>query len=279
MLQKYDAFISHNIRDVKNAEKLAVKLRDSKLKVWFEPWELQHWSDQKQFSVLSEALNECKNLLVLIGSQGVEPYHQGEMQSPFERAVRSVYRVIPVLLPGGSPTTMPMFLRTRVYCDLRNWDDKEINKLIEILRPAPRIFLCHAKEDDTKIERLYSHLKDKGLDPWYDKKELKVGDIWKEEIFQAIQETDFFAVCLSGKAVQKRGFIQNEIRTAIEEYQKRPFGTKYLLPLKLDDCEVPRIRLDSQMLMSDLQWLDLFPDEDEAFKNLANEILNLWNQK
>lgn len=282
MKHKYDAFLSYDRRDRDNVTILANILQNAGLKVWLASWGEWGMGDVDEwFSATSIALDESSNLLILIGSHGIESYpvDNREIARPFERTVWSNYRIIPVLLPGGQSTAMPMFLRTRVYCDLREWNKTHLSKLIEILRPAPRVFLCHAKEDGEKIERLFHYLEARRVDPWYDKKKLKVGDVWREEIFQAIEETDFFAVCLSSTAVRKKGFIQNEIRTAIQEYQRRPFGSKYLLPLKLDRCEVPRIRLDSQMLMSDLQWLEVFDCEAEAFKNLADDIWKIWQER
>jgi TIR domain len=79
-----------------------------------------------------------------------------------------------------------------------------------------------------RVERLYFDLRDRGLDPWYDKEKLIVGDHWEDEIIEAIRQSDFFAIFLSQVSARKRGFIQREIRIAIREYQRLPYGTVYL---------------------------------------------------
>jgi hypothetical protein len=144
--------------------------------------------------------------------------------------------------------------------------------------PPPRVFLCHAKEDAHRIEKLYHQFEREGLDPWYDKKRLKVGDRWEEEIIEAIEQSDFFAVFLSKTSVKKTGFIQNEIRTAAKQYRRHPQGRAYLLPVRLEDCEVPRIRLDENTILTDLQWIDLFNEDQNAVHHLAIEILAQWER-
>jgi hypothetical protein len=147
-----------------------------------------------------------------------------------------------------------------------------------LLRP-PKVFLCHAKEDASRIEQLYFDLRDRGLDPWYHKEKLIVGDHWEEEIIEAIKQSDFFAIFLSHVSAQKKGFIQREIRTAIREYQRMPYGTAYLLPVRLEECDVPRIRLDDQKTLPDLQWTDLFESDDAAIDRLVAGINKQWKKR
>jgi TIR domain len=195
MKPKYDAFISYNSRDAKSAEKLATKLRDAGIHVWFDPWSHRPGDS---FSAVSEAIDATTAFLILIGLGGIEgPWHATEIETPFERAARLDYRIIPVLLPGAKPTLMPSFLRTRIYVDLRKWDESQFSRLAESLRGDPKVFLCHAKEDERRIQKIYRYLKRRGLEAWFDKANLKTGDVWKEEIYQAIERTDFFLVCLS----------------------------------------------------------------------------------
>lgn len=145
--------------------------------------------------------------------------------------------------------------------------------------PPPKIFLCHAKEDSNRIKQLYLALRDRGLDPWYDKEKLLVGDDWEYEIIQAIEQSDFFAIFISKVSSKKTGFIQKEIRTAVREYQKRPQGTTFLLPIRLEDCEVPYIKLEENKKLADLHWADVFEDDSEAIDKLCKGILDQWEKK
>ncbi|MGK7913571.1 MAG: TIR domain-containing protein [Synechococcus sp.] len=92
-------------------------------------------------------------------------------------------------------------------------------------------------------------------------------------MFQAIEKSDFFAICISRRAVTKSGFIQNEIRTAIDEYRRRPAGTIYLLPILLEACEIPRIRLDANTLLKHLQWTHVASGDSDSLDRLSEGIL------
>jgi hypothetical protein len=42
----------------------------------------------------------------------------------------------------------------------------------------PRVFLCHASEDEFRVKELYHQLKEAGYDPWLDKEDLLPGQSW-----------------------------------------------------------------------------------------------------
>ena len=62
---------------------------------------------------------------------------------------------------------------------------------------------------------------------------------WKAEIQKAIQKSDFFLVCLSTCSARKRGVIQDEIKEALETWRKKLEDDIYLIPVRLEGCEVP----------------------------------------
>jgi len=190
------------------------------------------------------------------------------------------------LLPGVRPAKLPLFLSSIASVEIKSWDGSDfalaLQKIIWSItgRPPvlperdriPKVFLCHAKEDDGKVRGRYFRLRDLGLDPWYDKEKLVVGDRWEQEIIDAIENTDFFAICLSAKSVGKTGFIQRELKVAVKEYQRRPQQLAYLLPVRLEPCDVPRLKLDDVTTLSDLHWIDVFEDEEDALKRFANGV-------
>lgn len=123
------------------------------------------------------------------------------------------------------------------------------------MRPKAQIFLSYAREDRVKVEVLYQQLSEAGFRPWMDKKDLLPGERWKSSIGRAIRRSDFFVICLSTNSVHKRGFFQKEIRSALEIWREKLESDIYLIPVRLDDCEVP----DS---LSEFQWLNLFKEDD-----------------
>ena len=156
-----------------------------------------------------------------------------------------------------------------------------LDMVIDSLRrqKSPKVFLCHASEDARRIKKIHDRLLREGLEPWYDKERLDIGVHWKAEITYAITHSDFFAIFLSNTSIKKTGFVNKEIMTAVEEYGRRPFGSHYLLPVRLDDCEVPPIELDSGTSLTDLQWIDLFSKPSNSFDRFVKGIWNSWHKK
>jgi hypothetical protein len=284
---EYDIFISYSHDDREFSRKLAERLIKSDIRVWFDLWSIR--PGQSWIEAIHGAL-ESETALFIIGRGGVAHWQSSELQATLAKSVENPnMRLVPVLAPGATKEDIPLFLRAYRYLDLRKWSDKEFDRLVDflqvhhsarqkMLRP-PTVFLCHAKEDGARIERLYFDLRDRNLDPWYDKAKLVVGDHWREEILNAIKRSDFFAVFLSKLSARKEGFIQREIRTAIGEYQRKPYGLAYFLPVRLEECEVPYLRLDEQTMLADLQWIDLFEDDVDATARLVSEIATQWAKR
>ena len=56
--------------------------------------------------------------------------------------------------------------------------------------------------------------------------------------------------------MRKKGGFQSELRYALDCARQVPLDEIYIVPVRLDDCTVPRI------IQHELQYIDLFPDWD-----------------
>jgi len=65
------------------------------------------------------------------------------------------------------------------------------------------------------------------------------GQLWQREIPKAVQASEVVIVCLSNKVRGRDGFISQEITSALDVAQELPEGTIYIIPLRLEVCEVP----------------------------------------
>jgi CHAT domain-containing protein len=133
-----------------------------------------------------------------------------------------------------------------------------------------RIFLCHASEDKPSVRVLYDRLSVKNLRPWLDEFNLLPGQEWESEIPKAVRTSDVVVVCLSRASVVKTGYVQKEIRYALDVADKQPEGTIFVIPLKLEECEVPeRLRR--------WHWVDYFSDKghDRLMQALRYRAQNL----
>jgi hypothetical protein len=127
-----------------------------------------------------------------------------------------------------------------------------------------RVFLCHASQDKAVVRDLYNRLAVKTwIDPWLDEERLLPGQNWEVEIEKAVEESDAVIVCCSSASVSKEGYVQRELKYVLDFALEKPDGTIYIIPLRLDDCNVPR-RLRSW------QYADFYPESgrDKAFQRL-----------
>ncbi len=105
-------------------------------------------------------------------------------------------------------------------------------------------------------------LKRDWINPWVDEKKLLPGQDWRLKIEEAVETSDAVIICLSNRSVTKEGYVQKELRYAREIALEKPEETIFLIPLRLDECNVPRgLRF--------YQWVDYFGEmKDEAYKAL-----------
>ncbi len=114
-----------------------------------------------------------------------------------------------------------------------------------------KVFLCHASQDKAAVRELYQFLRQNGIDSWLDEAKIKPGQEWRIEIPKAIRESDAIIVCLSGNSITKEGYVQKEIKEALDIADEKPEGTIFIIPARLDECKVPD-------RLSRWQWVDLF---------------------
>ncbi len=119
-----------------------------------------------------------------------------------------------------------------------------------------RVFLCHASQDKPVVRDLYQRLlTDSWIDPWLDEEKLLPGQDWNLEIEKAVESSDAVIVCVSSTSIAKEGYIQKELRQVLNIALEKLDGAIFLLPVKLDDCELPR-------QLRDKQALNYFPDSN-----------------
>jgi hypothetical protein len=114
-----------------------------------------------------------------------------------------------------------------------------------------KVFLCHASEDKPAVRELYNKLVAQGIDAWIDEEKLLPGQDWKFEVPGALQNADAVIICLSSISINKEGYVQKEIKFALDQADEKPEGIIFIIPVRLEKCEVPG-RLEKW------QWVDLF---------------------
>jgi hypothetical protein len=130
-----------------------------------------------------------------------------------------------------------------------------------------QIFISHANEDYDRALKLYHDLENEyGLKPWIDKKSLLPGQKWNTTIIDAIRKSRFFIALLSSNSVNKRGYVQRELKEALDILDEYPESDVFIIPVRLDNCLVLENRLKQ------LHHVDLFPHWAEGFKKILETI-------
>ena len=130
----------------------------------------------------------------------------------------------------------------------------------------PRVFLCYSGPDRERVLALYARLLEDGFEPWMDKRNLIGGQDWQLEIRREIRSSDFFIACISA-SFQHRTYGHKEIKLALEVLDTIPEGAIYLIPVRLEPCEMGARLVDRQ-------WVDLF--ENDGYENLLKALR--WNE-
>lgn len=126
-----------------------------------------------------------------------------------------------------------------------------------------QIFLCYARTDKEAVENLYTGLTRSGFKPWMDTKDILPGENWKNSIETAVDRSDFFIACLSSNSVDRRGQIQRELKNALDKWKEKLDSDIYLIPIKLEKCEVPET-------LREFQWVNLF--EKDGYAQLVKAV-------
>lgn len=130
-------------------------------------------------------------------------------------------------------------------------------------KPKLKVFLCHSSGDKAAVKDLYFRLLADGYEPWLDSMNLVPGQDWEAEIRKAVKSSHVVVVCLSKGSTTKTGFVQKEIKLALDVADEQPDGRIYLIPARLEDMEVPE-------RLSKWHWVNLF--EDDGYRNLLGAL-------
>ena len=135
-----------------------------------------------------------------------------------------------------------------------------------------RVFLCHASLDKPIVRNLYQQLlTESWIDPWLDDEKLLPGQDWEMEIERTVELSDAVIVCLSNNSVSKEGYIQRELKFALDIALEKPEGEIFIIPIRLDNVLPPR-------RIRPWQYVDFFPKnrEDLAYKKILESLKILY---
>lgn len=123
----------------------------------------------------------------------------------------------------------------------------------------PSLFLSHSSADKTFVEKLAKDLEGVGVNVWFDKWEIKVGDSLTGKIEEGLQANDYLGLVLSPAAVASE-WVKAELSAAwCRQMSSRKI---VVLPILYQDCEIP-------FLLEDRKYADFRTSYDEGFMALC----------
>ncbi|MDX1938947.1 MAG: TIR domain-containing protein [Saprospiraceae bacterium] len=128
------------------------------------------------------------------------------------------------------------------------------------------VFISYATEDKDTAIRLADALTNSGINVWFDRQILEVGDKWKKEIREKLNESKYFFSLLSKTSMTKQSFVRDEIIEAIK-IQNQNWSRKFFIPIRIEPCEI----LFSDL--KDIHTINLFENWDSGFQRLIRLLL------
>jgi TIR domain len=113
---------------------------------------------------------------------------------------------------------------------------------------------------------------------WRDTSSLWPGEDWRAKIRAAISSDALvFIACFSThSAARQRSYQHEELLLPIDQLRQRRPDDPWLIPVRLDDCDVPDFDLGAGRTLASINRADLFgPNRDQATRRLVEAAQRL----
>ncbi|MBV8897230.1 MAG: toll/interleukin-1 receptor domain-containing protein [Acidobacteriaceae bacterium] len=111
------------------------------------------------------------------------------------------------------------------------------SRRLERERQPLRVFIAYARTDLEAAQQIAERLRAEGFDPWLDVEQLRAGTAWHEEVLLALQNSAA-AVVLVSPGFTRKGFLQRELRTAMDTLAGRGRRSP-VVPVILNHADIP----------------------------------------
>ena len=109
-----------------------------------------------------------------------------------------------------------------------------------MIEDHPSVFITYAHPDQERVLPFYQWLNNQGFNVWMDCRSLKPGQNWPLEIDRALNEATFVLAFVSKFSFDRRGYVQRELKVALDKLTEKLADDIYIIPVILDDdSEIP----------------------------------------
>jgi hypothetical protein len=144
--------------------------------------------------------------------------------------------------------------------------------------PAGAVFVSYASENLDAATRLVDGLRAAGLEVWFDKISLQMGDDWGRKIRRGIKESSLFLPVISRQSVseanRRRGFWQ-EWREADDFARGMGLDEPFIIPIVIDETRIDHAPLPDSFLSAQGRRLPdgvVPPDVAERLRELVRDF-------
>ena len=142
----------------------------------------------------------------------------------------------------------PAYITASIRDSIMNEFNKQtLSQNIET--PKNKVFVSYLREDYEKVLPIVEKLKNNRIDVWFDKDKVNPGENWRTKVQNAIENCEFYIICLSGLAISTRGYFYTELKAAYKEQAQRGNEDVYIIPILLED-------LSPKLIPAELRRLD-----------------------
>ena len=149
-------------------------------------------------------------------------------------------------------------------------------------RAAGHAFISYGRADSHQVDLLQRALQASGVPVWRDTADLLPGEDWHMKIRNAITDNALvFIACFSRSSLSCDISYQNEELTlAIDQLRLRRPDEPWLIPVRLDECDIPDLNIGGGRTLASIQCADVFGDRfEEGAERLVAAVLRILGRQ
>lgn len=136
-----------------------------------------------------------------------------------------------------------------------------------------KAFISYQRADLPLVEPIVARLKAGKIDCWIDINDLAYGGVWQQQIKRAIRSGGAFVPFFSPRYVNRRvTFMNEELREAIVQARLMHIDSGWLIPVKLESCDIPDMTIDGTTDLTSLHYIDFSADWSTAMNALITTL-------
>jgi len=128
-------------------------------------------------------------------------------------------------------------VRSCIIWTINDWPGGSDSRLVMMEQNEPLIFISYASPDRARVDPIVDELERSDLNIWMDHRRIMAGQKWDMEIRRALGKAAIVVVFLSSLSIDRRGYVQREIKIALQQAEEKLSEDIYIIPVLLDDLD------------------------------------------